>query len=50
MILYIILFVLAIHYSFPGFVLWLCFLGISWEAAKAFGRAISSLTEDLEDE
>jgi hypothetical protein len=46
MIIYIILLILGIYYSFPGIVLWLCTFGICWEIAKAIGHGISKLMED----
>lgn len=48
MIIYAILFILAIHYSFPCIVSWLCALGFCCEIAKAIGSTIDDLTEDVE--
>ena len=46
MILYIILFILAIHYSAPTSVVWFCAFGMCWEIVKAIGRGIKSLMEE----
>jgi F0F1-type ATP synthase membrane subunit c/vacuolar-type H+-ATPase subunit K len=48
MIVYVILFALAIHYSWPGLIFGLCIFGMGWEIAKSIGRSIEYLSEDEE--
>lgn len=48
MIIYAILFILAIHYSFPAIVLWLCAFGFCCEIAKKILERCQELLEDVE--
>lgn len=45
-ILYVIVFILAIHYSWPGAVLWLATFGMVWSVLTAIVKAICSLAEE----
>ena len=46
-ILYAIILILALHYSLPGSIVFFSVAGICLEIAKAIGRGIESLMEDI---
>ena len=49
MLIYTILITLAIRYSWPAFTIWLCFLGLILNLAKAVTKAMASLANEEEE-
>ena len=45
-ILYVIVFILSIHYSWPGIIMWLSAFGMVWSALKSVVNAIIKLAEE----